>query len=166
MSPPGLATIIPQGFGAGVGRVKPYYEQGNWYRGGAVQMLFISWLYDYVQNAIRPMFPPGTSQEDLVLESRYFDLNGQPPLQNWPEVFKHLPEVDMIKSIGGAPGIVSDSQPVPTGGRMIQRTPNDPAWYKGGLYHDDMVIDVPALYLVSWYDISVGPQLALFNHVR
>jgi predicted acyl esterase len=33
-SPKGLATIIPQGFGAGVGRVKPYYEQGNWYRGG------------------------------------------------------------------------------------------------------------------------------------
>jgi uncharacterized protein len=24
--------------------------------------------------------------------------------------------------------------PVPTGGRMIQRTPNDPAWYRGGLY--------------------------------
>ena len=33
----GARTIIPQGFGAGVGRVKPYYEQGNWYRGGAVQ---------------------------------------------------------------------------------------------------------------------------------
>ncbi|MBP9106937.1 MAG: CocE/NonD family hydrolase, partial [Gemmatimonadaceae bacterium] len=44
-SPPGLGTIIPQGFGAGVGRVGPYYEQGNWYRGGAVQMLFIAWLY-------------------------------------------------------------------------------------------------------------------------
>jgi len=32
-SPPGLGAIIPQGFGAGVGRVAPYYEQGNWYRG-------------------------------------------------------------------------------------------------------------------------------------
>ncbi|HWG33825.1 MAG TPA: CocE/NonD family hydrolase, partial [Gemmatimonadaceae bacterium] len=39
-APKGLAAINPQGFGAGVGRVKPYYEQGNWYRGGAVQMLF------------------------------------------------------------------------------------------------------------------------------
>jgi uncharacterized protein len=165
-APPGLATIIPQGFGAGVGRVKPYYEQGNWYRGGAVQMLFASWLYDYVQNAIRPMFPPGTSQADLTLESRYFDLAAQAPLQNWREVFKHLPEEDMLKSIGGAPGIFADSEPIPTGGRMIQRTPNDPAWYRGGLYQDDMVIDVPGLYLMSWYDISVSPQLALFNHVR
>ena len=43
-APPGLTTIIPQGFGAGIGRVKPFQEQGNWYRGGAVQMLFIYWL--------------------------------------------------------------------------------------------------------------------------
>ena len=42
---PGYTTMIAQGFGAGVGRVAPYYEQGNWYRGGAVQMLFITWIY-------------------------------------------------------------------------------------------------------------------------
>src|SRR5215471_14256836 len=30
---PAFTTFIPQGFGAGVGRVGPYYEQGNWYRG-------------------------------------------------------------------------------------------------------------------------------------
>ena len=39
---PGYAAMNVQGFGAGVGRVGPYYEQGNWYRGGAVQMLFIA----------------------------------------------------------------------------------------------------------------------------
>jgi putative CocE/NonD family hydrolase len=39
---PAFAAMIPQSFGAGVGRVRPYYEQGNWYRGGAVQMLFIA----------------------------------------------------------------------------------------------------------------------------
>jgi predicted acyl esterase len=42
---PAFAAMIPQGFGAGVGRVGGYWEQGNWYRGGAVQMLFIAWLY-------------------------------------------------------------------------------------------------------------------------
>ena len=67
---PAFAAMIPQGFGAGVGRVGPYYEQGNWYRGGAVQMLFIAWLYGE-QNQVRPMFPPNTSQEDLIrLRSR------------------------------------------------------------------------------------------------
>src|SRR5882724_12275900 len=55
-----LTTIIPQSFGAGVGKVGPYNEQGNWYRGGAVQMLFIDWLYGE-QNQVRPTFPPDTS---------------------------------------------------------------------------------------------------------
>ena len=49
---------------------------------------------------------------------------------------------------------------------MIQRTPNDAAWYRGGLFHDDMVINVPGLWMMSWYDVSVGPNLATFNHVR
>src|SRR5690606_39991210 len=53
-----------------------------------------------------------------------------------------------------------------TGGRMIQRTPNDPAWYKGGLYHDDMPFDIPAYWFMSWYDVSVGPNLELFNIAR
>jgi putative CocE/NonD family hydrolase len=66
---PAFAAMIPQGFGAGVGRVGPYYEQGNWYRGGAVQMLFIAWLYGE-QNQIRPMFPPNTTQEDLIRASK------------------------------------------------------------------------------------------------
>jgi predicted acyl esterase len=165
-APPGLTTIIPEGFGAGIGRVKPFQEQGNWYRGGAVQMLFIYWLADYVQYAIRPTFPPGTSQANLEIASRYFDLGAAAPIGHWPAAFSHLPEQDMLKSIDGEPGIFADSEPNVTGGRMIQRTPADPAWALGGLYRDDMVIDVPGLYMVSWYDVSVGPNVALFNHVR
>ena len=56
--------------------------------------------------------------------------------------------------------------PVETGGKMIQRAPNDPAWYRGGLYHDDQKLNVPGLWFMSWYDVSVGPNLALYNHVR
>jgi hypothetical protein len=70
---PGYAAMNVQGFGAGVGRVGPYYEQGNWYRGGAVQLLFVAWLYGE-QNQVRPMFPPGTSREDLIRTSKSFDL--------------------------------------------------------------------------------------------
>ncbi|MCR9102471.1 MAG: CocE/NonD family hydrolase, partial [bacterium] len=46
---PSHAAMVPQGYGAGIGTVGDYYEQGNWYRGGAQQMLFTSWLY-WVQN--------------------------------------------------------------------------------------------------------------------
>jgi putative CocE/NonD family hydrolase len=164
-APPGLAAINPQGFGAGVGRVKRYYEQGNWYRGGAVQMLFIAWLYGE-QNDIRPMFPPNTSQQDLIRESKSFDLAQHLPPVDWSQALRHLPEQDIIKAVDGPHGIFADPEPVPTGGRMIQRTPNDPAWYKGGLFDDDMKINVPGLWFMSWYDVSVGPNLATYNYVR
>jgi hypothetical protein len=162
---PAYAAMKVQGFGAGVGRVKPYYEQGNWYRGGAVQMLFIAWLYGE-QNQVRPMFPPGTSREDLIRVSKSFDLAQQLPPVDWSKALWHLPVQDIFKAVDGPHGIFADAMPVATGGRMIQRTPNDPAWYKGGLYHDDMPLNVPGLWFMSWYDVSVGPNLALYNHVR
>jgi len=162
---PAYAAMIPMGFGAGVGRVGPYYEQGNWYRGGAVQMLFITWLYGE-QNQVRPMFPPNTSQEDLLRASKSFDLSQQLPPVDWSQALRHLPEMDIIKAADGPHGIFANPMPVDTGGAMITRTPNDPAWYRGGLWHDDMMINVPGLWFMSWYDVSVGPNLAAYNHVR
>jgi putative CocE/NonD family hydrolase len=165
-APKGLATIIPQGFGAGVGRVKPYYEQGNWYRGGAVQMLFIDWLMGE-QNQVRPTFPPNTSREDLIRAARSFDLAQHLPPSDWAKNFWYLPEQDLIKHLDGPRGIYADSMPgIATGGAMIERAPNDSAWYRGGLFHDDMKINVPGLWFMSWYDVSVGPNLATYNHVR
>ncbi|HJZ80069.1 MAG TPA: CocE/NonD family hydrolase [Pyrinomonadaceae bacterium] len=162
---PALAAIIPQGFGAGVGRVAPYFEQGNWYRGGAVQMLFIAWIYGE-QNQVRPMFPPGTSQEDLIRASKSFDLAQQPPPVDWSKALRYLPEMDILKAVGGPKGIFADEMPVDTRGSMIKRAPNDPAWYRGGLWHDNMQINVPGFWFMSWYDVSVGPNLAAYNHVR
>jgi hypothetical protein len=162
---PAYAAMNVQGFGAGVGRFKPYYEQGNWYRGGAVQMLFIAWLYGE-QNQVRPTFPPDTAQEDLVDASRLFDLAPRMPEVDWLKALWHLPVQDIYRNVGGPRGIFADAMPVPTGGRMIQRTPNDPAWYKGGLWHDDQPLKLPGLWFMSWYDVSVGPNLAAYNYVR
>jgi putative CocE/NonD family hydrolase len=165
MGHPAYAAMNVQSFGAGVGRVAPYYEQGNWYRGGAVQMLFITWLYGE-QNQVRPKFPPNTSQEDLIRASKAFDLAQQLPPVDWSKALWHLPVQDILKAVDAPHGIYADAMPVDTGGRMIQRTPNDPAWYKGGLYHDDMRLNLPGLWFMSWYDVSVGPNLGLYNHVR
>ena len=162
---PGYTTMIAQGFGAGVGRVGPYYEQGNWYRGGAVQMLFIAWLAGQ-QNQIRPMPPANATQEELIRFSKSFDLAQQAPPVDWSKALRHLPEMDIIKAVDGPKGIFADEMPVATGGAMIKRTPNDPAWYKGGLFHDNMRINIPGFWFMSWYDVSVGPNLALYNHVR
>ncbi len=162
---PAFAAMIPQGFGAGVGRVAPYYEQGNWYRGGAVQMLFIAWLYGE-QNQVRPMFPPNTTREDLIRASKAFDLAQQLPPVDWSKALNHLPEQDIIKAVDGPHGIFADREEVSTGGAMIKRAPNDPSWYRGGLWDDSKPINVPGFWFMSWYDVSIGPNLAAYNFVR
>ena len=162
---PGYAAMNVQGFGAGIGRVGPYYEMGNWYRGGAVQMLFIDWLMGE-QNQVRPMFPRNATQADLIRASKSFDLAEHAPPVDWSKAFYTLPEQDIMRAVDGPHGIFADSMPVATGGAMIRRAPNDPAWYRGGLWHDNMPINIPGLWFMSWYDVSVGPNLAAYNHVR
>jgi uncharacterized protein len=162
-----LATFIPESFGAGVGRVAPYYEQGNWFRGGAVQMLFTPWFYDYgftTQDG-RPNFPPGMSQEALATAAQSFDLDPHPPAVDWGKALRHLPEKDILAAVGAGHSIYADTTPSGQPG-MILRTPNDPAWYRGGLFNDSMKVDIPGLWLMTWYDISVAPNIAAYNFVR
>ena len=151
---PAHAAMVPMASGAGIGRVGEFHEQGNWYRGGVYQMLFGVWLYG-VQNTQRPILPADLSQEDRARLSRYFDLAPEMPEVEWDQALEHLPLVDMMKEVEGPKGIYAE---------FIQRTPADPAWFEGGLYHDDEPWGVPALWMNSWYDVSIGPNLALFQH--
>src|ERR1700735_794050 len=109
-----LTTIIPQSFGAGVGKGGPYNEQGNWYRGAAGQMLFIDWLYGE-QNQVRPSFPKDTSQADLIKASKMFDLAPAMPPVDWAKAFEKLPEQEIISAVGGPRGIFSDKMDNTTG---------------------------------------------------
>jgi len=154
---PALAAMVAQGFGAGVGRVGEFYEQGNWFRGGAQQMLFTSWLYGTQNDAFRPTFPKDITQEDLVRVQRFYDMATEMPKVDWAQALRHLPVQDIIKNVNGQKGVYED---------MIRRKPNDPAWFKGGLYHDNMPMNVPAYWFVSWYDVSSSPNLTLFNQMR
>ena len=154
---PSHAAMVPQSYGAGVGRVGRFHEQGNWYRGGAQQMLFTAWLHGVQNDEFRPRIPKGASQVDLIRLSRFFDLGSEMPAVDWSEGLRHLPVKDIIKNQKGAKGIYD---------KMISRKPNDPAWYKGGLYHDDMPFGVPSFWFASWYDVSTGPNIELFNHIR
>lgn len=157
MEHPALGAMVPQGFGAGVGRVGKYYEQGNWFRGGAQQMLFTSWLYGTQHDEAKPVLPKNVSQEDLQRIQKFYDMAPRYPKVDWAEQFKHLPIQDIIKDAGGPKGVYE---------KMIRRTPNDPSWFQGGLYHDNMPFNTPAFWFVSWYDVSTSPNLALYNHVR
>ncbi|MFT6894962.1 MAG: putative acyl esterase, partial [Algoriphagus sp.] len=63
---PALIALVPQSFGAGVGKIGDFWEQGNWYRGGAGQMLFTNWLYSVQHDPMAPKLPKGIGQEDLL----------------------------------------------------------------------------------------------------
>lgn len=154
---PAHTALIPQGFGAGVGRIGNLYEQGNWFRGGAQQMLFTSWLYGVQNDRVRPMFPVDITQEELIRVSRNFDLAPESPKVDWTVALKHLPVQDIIKNVDGPVGIYED---------MIRRKPNDPKWYQGGLFHDNMTFNKPSYWFVSWYDVASTPNIALFNLLR
>lgn len=154
---PSHACMVAQSFGAGVGRVGKFYEQGNWYRGGAQQMLFTAWLYGVEQDKFKPRIPAGATQEDLIRISRFYDLAPENPPVDMAAALSHLPVKDILQNVHGKIEIYD---------KMIPRKPNDPGWYEGGLYHDDMGFGVPAFWFGSWYDVSISPNIALFNHVR
>lgn len=154
---PSHAAMVPQAYGAGIGRVGEYYEQGNWYRGGVEQMLFFAWLYGVEHDKFKPRIPQGATQEDLIRISRFYDLAPQNPPVDMSEALKHLPIQDILKNIHGKQEVFD---------KMVRRKPDHKDWYEGGLYHDDMEIGVPSFWFASWYDVSISPNIALFNHVR
>ena len=154
---PALGAMVPQGYGAGVGRIGNYYEQGNWYRGGAGQMLFTAWLYSTQHDPMAPRLQPGIEQKDLLRLQRFYDMAPEYPRVDWKEGLAHLPVQDIIKNANGPMGIYEE---------MITRKPNNARWYQGGLYHDNMPFNTPSMWFVSWYDVSSSPNIALYNHAR
>lgn len=153
---PAHKAMIPMSAGAGIGRIGEFYEQGNWYKGGVHQTLFTVWLYGVQQN-IRPQFPDDLTKERLETLRKMYDLAPGMPEVDWTEHLKSLPAIDWLESAGANAG---------PGAALMARKPDDPAWYEGGLYHDDEDFGVPAYWFNSWFDVSQGPNLALFNHVR
>ncbi len=153
---PAHAAMVPMASGAGIGRVGEFLEQGNWYRGGVPRILFSIWLYG-VDNPLRPQLPADAELQPEMRQrlSLYNDLDAKKPEVKWTEQVKRLPFSSLLTSLG---------EPKGTNEELIARLPNDPAWFKGGLYHDSDPWGVPALWFNSWYDVSIGPNLALFNH--
>lgn len=153
---PAHAAMVPMAAGAGIGKVGRFQEQGNWYTGGVPRNLFFVWLYG-VDNPLRAQLPAGLDEATRARIAQYNDLNASKPSVDWNKQIRHLPVDRMLADLG---------EPAGTFEKFIGRTPADPAWREGGLYHDDMGWGVPALWFNSWYDVSTGPNLELFNHAR
>ncbi|MEM8771584.1 MAG: CocE/NonD family hydrolase [Pseudomonadota bacterium] len=153
---PAHAAMVPMASGAGIGRVGEFQEQGNWYTGGVPRNLFFIWLYG-VDNPLRAQIPQNLDEKTRAYISQYNDLSTDKPEVEWKDHIRHLPVSELLSSLG---------EPPATFEQFIARGPNDPGWFEGGLYHDNEGWGVPALWFNSWYDVSIGPNMALFNHVH
>lgn len=153
---PAHAAMVPMSAGAGIGKVGRFQEQGNWYTGGVPRNLFFVWLYG-VDNPLRPELPKGIDPKLRARIASYNDLDATKPKVDWVKQIQHLPVNRMLADLG---------EPPATFEQFIDRTPADPGWWKGGLYHDTMGWGVPALWFNTWYDVSIGPNMELFNHAR
>ena len=156
MDHPAHAAMVPMASGAGIGRVGDFHEQGNWYRGGAQRTLFYPWLYS-VDNPLRAQIPAGLDRETRERIAGYNDLATDKPEVDWHKQIAYLPAQDMLLDLGEPPGTFEE---------LIARKPGDKRWYEGGLYHDSESWGVPALWFNSWYDVSIGPNMALYSHAR
>jgi putative CocE/NonD family hydrolase len=101
----------------------------------------------------------------LERAAKSYDLSAHPPTIDWGKALQHLPVSELLTAVGAQKGIYESTTPSGMPG-MILRGPNDPAWYQGGLWNDSMKINIPGLWMMTWYDISVGPNLAAYNQVR
>ncbi|MGI9264772.1 MAG: CocE/NonD family hydrolase [Gammaproteobacteria bacterium] len=156
MSHPAHAAAVPMAYGAGIGRVGEFYEQGNFYRGGAIQQSMITWMFTE-QSLQRPQLPSTMSRDDRIRMSRYTDLAMNIPTPDWDKALWHLPLSDMYEAYGGPTGAFDE---------MARRGPDDPGWYNGALYNDNEPYGVPSLWVSSWYDLSTAPNLEIIKHIR
>ncbi len=161
---PAHAAAIALGAGAGIGKIGPYAEQGNLYRGGALQLFFASWYREYVfygqYGDARPRFPVDMSQQDRERIAEYFTLtpnygNGARSDFDYERYFRHLPVIDLNQAVNG---------PRTDWERFSRRTPGDPAWKQINFANEGDTFGTPTLWGFSWYDIAVAPNVAMYNY--
>jgi uncharacterized protein len=153
--PPGLAAAVPMGSGAGIGHVGPYNEMGNFYRGGAVQMLWFSWYYD-AGYTYRPQFPSNLTRDQLRKLSRFWDLEPEHiPTPGIDTLIWTLPIGSIMDKMGAVPSDLDD---------FVTRQPNDPKWKQVDFGGEGDRNSAPSLYINSWYDVSIGPNLAMYDY--
>lgn len=153
---PAHAAMVPMAAGAGIGKVGRFQEQGNLFTGGAQRSLFTVWFYE-TDNPLRAQLPSGLDPKIRTRIAQYNDLDASKPAVDWSRQIRHLPVLDILADLGEPKGAFET---------LMARKPASDAWAKGGLYQETPNWGVPALWFNSWYDVSIGPNMELFNHIR
>jgi uncharacterized protein len=152
---PALAATVPVGSGAGIGRVGPYNEMGNFYRGGSIQNFWFAWYYESGYTH-RPLFRSDISREDMIRLGRFWNLDPNPiPPSRIDDLIWTLPVNQIMERMGSTPSDMDD---------FANRLPNDPKWSDVEFGGEGDKYAAPALMINSWYDVSIGPNVAMYEY--
>ena len=150
-----FAAAVPRSAGAGIGRMGPYNEMGNHYRGGVFQNLWFSW-YHGSGYKFKPSFPAELTREQMLRLARNWNTEPQTIARvNFDSVIATLPIGDIPRRIGSAPSDLDDFLTWPL---------NDPRWRTIEFGNEGDRNHAPALYINAWYDVSTGPNMAMFEY--
>ena len=151
----GLAAGVPMGSGAGIGKVGPYNEMGNFYRGGAMQPFWLSWYYSSGYT-YRPLFPPDLPRETVIRLGRFWNLEPElKPASEIDSLVWTLPINQVMEKMGAAPSDID---------RFANWLPNDPGWKSVDFGGEGDPASAPILMINSWYDLSIGPNVAYYGY--
>ena len=129
---------------------------GNHYRGGVFQNFWLSW-YHGAGYKYKPSFPRRSSPGSRCSGSTATGASNPQsiPQVSFDSVINTLPLSDIPKRIGSAPSDLDDFMTWPL---------NDPRWKTIEFGNEGDRNGAPALYINSWYDVSTGPNLAMFDY--
>ncbi len=155
MHHPALRAAVPISSGAGIGRVGAYHEMGNFYRGGAIQNYVFTWYPNYGYK-YKPAFSAGLSRQDMLRLAPLWNLepNGNSDV-DLNEAIWTLPFIDVLTAVRAAPSDLD---------QRISWQPNDPRWKLVEFGNEGDRSAAPALYINAFYDLSIGPNMAMFEY--
>jgi hypothetical protein len=153
---PGFAAAVPFGSGAGIGRIGPYNEMGNFYRGGAMILNWASWYYGAAYRT-RPLFSSDLTREEMIRVHQFWNLDPEikPDGTKLIDAYWTLPINQIMNVVEAMPSDMDD---------FVNRLPNDPRWKDVEFGTEDDRYSTPMLMINSWYDIGVAPNVAMFAH--
>ena len=154
---PHLAAMIPQASGSSVGSAGGRYRYFGSRIGGAFELAAgVGW---FLESGSKIFYrPPDSVPESVVASiSNLFDPAPKAPTVSYPELWRHLPLIDIMEKAGAPPTDWKD---------VLSRDLTDPWWDQFHYLTDDDRINVPALFVNSWYDFGVAETIYEFGHFR
>jgi putative CocE/NonD family hydrolase len=157
MHHPALAATVPMSSGAGIGRIGPYNEQGGFYRGGAFQTgSYWFWWYHLTGWANFPKFSRDLTREQLIRLSRFWTLDPNTvPASGIDTLIWTVPLNRVITKMGAPPNDLE---------QFVNWLPNDHRWDQVNFGREGDQYGAPMLMLNAWYDASIGPNVAMYQH--